>query len=173
MIGGVERRAAALSASARRRVLTTALVLVVVAAVGVGWLGWVALRDAAAEQTRVEALEAAMTRTEQVLSYDTKTLDADLSRAREQVSGGFAAQYESMVQGLIRPAAQAEQIATKADVVRAAVISSGPEQMEAVLYINQVTTAASNPEPINGTNQVRVTMTRTDDKWLISELTPV
>ena len=101
---GATRRASRLSPKARRRLPIALAVLVIAAAVPVGLLSSQAIRLGDIEQNATEALDAAVTSTSQVLSYDSKTLDADLARARAQLSGPFAAQFEETASNAIVPA---------------------------------------------------------------------
>ncbi len=160
--------------SKTRRLIPIALaVLVLATAVAVGLLGWQAIRAADAERTAVGALDAARTNTGQVLSFDSTTIDADLARSRTLVSGTFATQFEQRVSEVIMPAIQQQAITTKAEVVRSALIDARPDQVDALLFVDQTTTTSGNPAPQRTPAQLRVTMTRNvDGRWLISDLQP-
>ena len=142
-------------------------------AVAVAVLGWQAFSDARTQRAQDAALEAARTSTVQVLSYDSKTLDADLARSRGLISGTFAAKFEELASGVIVPAVKQQNLGTKATVARSAVIDAQPDQVRALLFVNQATTVGSDPAPHTASNQVRVTMTWTDGRWLISDLQPL
>jgi Mce-associated membrane protein len=158
----------------RRLVPIVLAVLVLAAAVGVGLLGWQAMRAADAERAAAEALDAARTSTGQALSFDSKTIDADLARSRAVVSGAFAAQFEQRVNEVIMPAVRQQAVTTKAEVVRAALIGVRPGQVDALLFVDQTTTTSARPQPQRTPVQIRVTMTRTDDgRWLLSDLQPL
>ena len=142
-------------------------------AVAVAVLGWQAISDSRAQRAQDTALDAAKTSTTQVLSYDSKTLDADLGRARTLISGAFAAKFEELASSVIVPAVKQQNLGTKATVARSAVIDAQPDQVRALLFVNQTTTVGSDPAPHTASNQVRVTMTWTDGHWLISDLQPL
>lgn len=171
---GATRRTGRLSPKARRRLPITLAVLVIAAAVPVGLLSSQAIRLGDIEQNATEALDAAVTSTSQVLSYDSKTLDADLARARAQLSGPFAAQFEETASNAIVPASQQQDISSKVEVIRSALIDAQQDRAEVLLYLSQTASTSSQPEPQRGIIQVKVTMTRTvDGKWLLSELQPL
>jgi Mce-associated membrane protein len=160
----------------RSRRMLVPIVLAVLAlgsAVAVAVLGWQTFSDARTQRAQDAALEAARTSTIQVLSYDSKTLDADLARSRALISGTFAAKFEELASGVIVPAVKQQNLGTKATVARSAVIDAQPDQVRALLFVNQATTVGSDPAPHTAANQVRVTMTWTDGRWLISDLQPL
>ncbi len=157
----------------RRLIPIVLAALVLASAVAVALLGWQAIRAADAERTEAEALDTARISTGQVLSFDSKTIDADLARARALVSGAFAAQFDQRVNEVIMPAIRQQAITTKAEVVRSALIDARPERVEALLFVDQTTTSSTNPAPQRTPVQVRVTMTNVDGRWLISELQPL
>lgn len=170
----LEPTAAAPPRSQARRLLPIVLAaLLVASAVAVALLGWGAYSESRAQRTQDAALAAARDDTTQVLSYNSTTLDADLARSRALISGGFAAKFEELASSVIVPAVRQQSLSTKATVVRAAVIDAQSDQVRALLFVNQTTTVAGQPAPHNATNQVRVTMTWTDGKWLISDMQPL
>jgi Mce-associated membrane protein len=170
----LEPTAAAPPRSQARRLFPIVLAaLLVASAVAVALLGWGAYSESRAQRTQDAALAAARDNTTQVLSYNSTTLDADLARSRALISGGFAAKFEELASSVIVPAVRQQSLSTKATVVRAAVIDAQSDQVRALLFVNQTTTVAGQPAPHNATNQVRVTMTWTDGKWLISDMQPL
>src|SRR5882757_963616 len=170
----LELTPAAASRSPARRLLPIVLAaLLVASAVAVALLGWGAYSESRAQRTQDAALAAARDNATQVLSYNSTTLDADLARSRGLISGGFAAKFEELAGSVIVPAVRQQSLSTKATVVRAAVIDAQSDQVRALLFVNQTTTVAGQPAPHNATNQVRVTMTWTNGKWLISDMQPL
>jgi Mce-associated membrane protein len=147
--------------------------LVAVSAVVVALLGWQSLSDRRAQDARDQALAAARTDSEVVLSYTPRTLDSDLARSRQLISGEFSAKFDQLASSVVEPATKQVGLATTAKVVRAAVIDANPEQMHALLYISQTSTSTSQPQPKTTANQVKVTMTKARGQWLISEMQPL
>ncbi|MDT7590718.1 MAG: Mce-associated rane protein, partial [Pseudonocardiales bacterium] len=148
-------------------------VLALASLVAVAVLGWQSISASRAQSAQNAALDAARTGTTQVLSYDSKTLDADLAKSRTLISGNFAAKFEDLANSVIVPAVRQQSLSTKANVVRAAIIDAQPEQVQALLFVNQTTSMSSQPAPRSATNQVRVTMTWSDGHWLISDVQPL
>jgi len=150
--------------------------LCVLAAVLVGLLSWLAITAKHAQRDLDTALDAARTRAPLVLSYAPATIDADIAKAREQVSGAFAAQFDQLVNSVVLPATKQQGLASKVDVVHSALVEPVPDPLDhadVLLMVHQVVTG-NNQQPQEGTVQVRVTMTRTaDGRWLISGLQPI
>ncbi|MGH3567000.1 MAG: hypothetical protein ACRDRH_13400 [Pseudonocardia sp.] len=162
------------SPKTRRRLPIALAVLVIASAVSVGLLGSRAITVANTEQNATEALDAAVISTSQVLSYSSKTLDADLARARAQLSGPFAVQFEEMASNLIVPTAQQQDVSSKVEVIRSALIDARPDRAEVMLYLSQTASASSQPQPQQGIIQIKVTMTKAaDGQWRISEMQPL
>ncbi len=168
------KRIGRFSPTGRRLVPIALAVLVIASTVGVGLLGWQSIRAGDAEQNGVAALDAARTRMSVAFSYDSKTLDADLARGREQLTGNFAAQFEQTASKVIVPASRQQAIASTAEVSRAALMNAQEDRAEVLVYLIQTTSTASQPTPQRGVVQIKVTMTRTaDNQWLISEVQPL
>jgi Mce-associated membrane protein len=148
-------------------------VLILVSAIVVGLLGWRVHRDAQAKEDQAAALAAARTGVGLVLSFDPANLDAELASARRVVSGNFAAQFDQLATAVIVPATQQVGLTTKAEVTRLAVIESRPDQIDVLALVKQATSSKAEPTPQAATNQVKVTLTEADGKWLISNMEPL
>jgi len=161
-------------ASRRRTLIRNGLAAaVVLAAALAGVLGWQAYSAAATEDATSAALDAARTRTAELLSYSTPTLDADLARAKQQVTGDFTQRFDQLASTLIAPNTRQQGITTKATVTRAAVIDARSDRVVTLLFVNQATTTNAAPEPIQRTSQAKVTMSKVNGTWLISDVTPI
>jgi Mce-associated membrane protein len=162
-------------APSRPQTLIIALgVLIVVSAVVVGLLAWQSIGDAHTRVDRADALAAARTGATEVLSFDPANLNAQLATARKIVSGTFAAEFEQMSTAVITPATKQLGLTTKAEVIRAAVIDSQLDQADVLLFVKQTTSTKSQPQVKSVTNQMQVTMTKSDDgQWLVSNLQPL
>ncbi|HEY2207019.1 MAG TPA: hypothetical protein VGH99_21375 [Pseudonocardia sp.] len=153
-------------------IVLAALLLVSVAAVGV--LAWQTIGADRTRASRDEAVAAARDEVAQVLSYDSKTLDADLARSRAPVSGTFSAQFNDLINQVIGPAVRQQNMATKAQVLRAAPTQDvRPDQVTVLMFVKQTNTMTGQPQPQETTNQLTVTVTRVGDRWLISNLQPL
>lgn len=147
--------------------------LALVVAVVVGVLAWQSLSDSRTEAAQAQALDTARSSAAQILSYDAKTLDTDVEKSRKLVSGEFAVSFEQLVATVIDPVVKQAGLSNKATVTRAAVIDSRPDQLDALLFVNQTSTAPAQPQPASVMNQIKVTMTKVGDQWLVSGMQPL
>ncbi|WP_245649489.1 twin-arginine translocation pathway signal [Nocardia shimofusensis] len=126
--------------------------------------------DDAAERSVVDA---ATTGTVALLSYAPDTIDADFASAKTHLTGDFLAYYSQFTQQIVAPAAKEKSVATDAAVVRAAVAELTPDRAVVLVFINQTTTSAEKPDPAMTASSVRVSLTKVDDSWRISQFEPV
>ena len=144
--------------------------LCVVAAVVVGLLGWQAIAVARANRDAQQALDSARTRSVLVLSYAPATVDADIAKAREQLAGTFAAEFEQLVNAVVIPATKQQGLASKVEVTHSALLESYPDRADVLLLMHQVVTGDKQPQQ-EGNLQVKVTVTKApDNRWLITNL---
>jgi Mce-associated membrane protein len=148
-------------------------VLVVVFAVVAGVFGSRAYSSAVMQRAPSDAVAAAKSRTAELLSYSAPTLDADLARARQQVTGDFVPRFDQLASTLIGPNTRQQNITTKATVTRAGFVSADSNRVVTLLFIDQVTTTAIRPAPVQSTSQAQVTMTKVGSTWLISDVAPI
>lgn len=156
-----------------RRLLTVWAVVIVVLAIGVGVVFVQAQQYRADEQGRGEALKAAKKNLSEVLSYSFRTIDDDVSRAKEHLTGKFADDFSQFADKLIVPNAKSNQITTDVEVVANSSVDVQDDRVVALLFVNQTTNQKGAKEPRIDGSRIRLTMERIDDRWLISELTPV
>ncbi|MGZ4533683.1 MAG: twin-arginine translocation pathway signal [Mycobacteriaceae bacterium] len=157
-----------------------AVVLALVVAVGVllvlnttGWPLHPKLTSDAVDQARTDGLRAANDDVVALLSYDFKTVDDELKKARESLTGPFLDDYTKLTTTVVAPAAKDQNITTKATVVGSAVVSAEPTHVVALLFINQSTTTKTAPEASSSGSRVTLTMDKVGDRWLVSALSPV
>jgi Mce-associated membrane protein len=150
-------------------VVATALLVTVVLVV----LTVVDWRDASrleeARQARTTAQAAVAERVETLLSYDHETFDEDLEQAREGMTASFQDEYEPTVEE-IRDRALAQRRTQEADVVAVAVVSSSPEEVETLVFVNTTSSRQGAKQQRLMQNRVSVTMVKQGDSWLIDEL---
>ncbi|WP_234807784.1 hypothetical protein [Mycolicibacterium bacteremicum] len=126
--------------------------------------------DAAAEQV---VIDSASTATVTLLSYAPDTLDRDLQRAQELMSGEFLTYYGKFSNEVVAPAVRERGIKASAKVLDVAVMEMHPDSAKVLLFLNQETTSRDRPEPALTASSVVVSMTKADGNWLISALDPV
>lgn len=144
-----------------------ALVLAVTCAV----LRWLIVAQDQSDTARDEAVQAAKEITAEMLSYETETVDQQLTAARDRMTGEFLGKYSAMINEVV-PAAHAQQIAAVAEVLRAGVVSAKPDSAELVLFVNQSVQVGNNM-PQKTASVARATLVKEGDRWMLSEYEPV
>ncbi|MFG1877827.1 hypothetical protein ACGFIV_23525 [Sphaerisporangium sp. NPDC049003] len=137
-------------------------------------VGFIRLRDLrAGESASVEALAAARTYAPDMLSYDYRTIDADLARARGYATGDLAEHYRELTR-VLAPAVRRQQTVQQAVVAAAAVESATPDRVQVLLFMNMGTTKVfpgeKQPQKQVVQNRARFVLVRGEDHWLVSEL---
>lgn len=153
------------------RAATVAVLVVLVAGSGVaaGLLDTRTSNAAATGQEREEAAAAAKTEIPQILSYNYKTLSADLARASADTTGTFSGQFGVLASQYIGPNAVKQQTVTKATVPVAAAVASSGDQVTVLVFLDQSTTSKSQPKPRTSAGQLRVTMQKVKGRWLVED----
>lgn len=162
-------------AGSRSRTLVPLVLGVVILglAIAVGFLAVQAVNTSNAERDRAAALDAARTSAAQALSYNSDTIDADIAKTKALLTGKFAADFDQLATQFLLPASKQAKLSTSAEVTHAAVIESSPQEAKVLLFVNQTVRAATAPQPATGAAGMRVTVTLTDGKWLISNIEPI
>ncbi|OMB94918.1 hypothetical protein A5733_01530 [Mycobacterium sp. NS-7484] len=155
----------------RSRIPLVLAALALVLAVACGVLRWLIVTQHESATARTESVEAAKDITVQMLSYETETVDQQLTAARDRMTGEFLGTYTAMINEVI-PAAHAQQIAAVADVQRVGVVSAKPDRAEVVMYVDQ-SVQVGNKMPEKTLSIVRATMVKEGDQWLLSQYEPV
>lgn len=155
------------------RIAIVAVLAVLVAASGVasGLLATKVSDSSASQQERDAAVAAAKTEIQQILSYNYKTLSADLARASADTTGQFSGEFSVMAAQMIGPQAKQQQTVTKAVVPVAAAVDSTGNQVTVLVFVDQSTTNKQQSKPqVNG-SQLRVTMQKVNGRWLVEQFT--
>ena len=108
-----------------------------------------------------------------VLSYKPESVDQDFSMAEARLTGDFLASYTTLAKDVVGPTAKEKKVTMQASATGAAVESVTPDQASVLVYINQVTTAADNPQTTQSQNAIQVGLTRVDGAWLINQFEPL
>jgi Mce-associated membrane protein len=129
------------------------------------------------QQTDDAARQAATTAAEggavAVLSYSPDTLDRDIATAKSHLTGNFLAYYNKFTQAIMADTARQKQVTTTAEVVEAAVSDLHPDSAVVLVFVNKMTSSEQQPIPAPTPATVRVTMTKINGSWLISEFDPL
>lgn len=149
-----------------------AAILAVLIAVVAVMLGQVQAQ-ASDEGAGQDALKAANDSVGKVLGYSHNTIDDDVANARTLLTGKFAEDYGQLTQSLIVPTAKRDEITSEVRVVSSSVVSAASDKVTALLFVNQTARSKALAQPKVDGSRVRLTLEKVDDRWLISELTPV
>lgn len=129
--------------------------------------------DKAAEQARGDAMDAASRQAVAMLSYDFNTVDSELPKAADGLTGDFRDEYTSLIEQAIIPGAKEKQLTVKVDVSAASIVSASPDDATVLLFLNQVTTSKDNPQAVTTGSRIRVMLQHVDGSWKVSQLTPI
>lgn len=113
-------------------------------------------------------LAQARTAAEAALSYDHRTLDQDVARARGLMTPAFQRSYDKLVESL-RTNATRQSAHASAVVVRAAISGEKQDRAQALLFVDQHISRSGHEVEATGSVAV-VTMVLNDDRWLMASL---
>jgi len=160
--------------TARRRLALSLVACVLTALVVVDLL---LIRATRREEADLSAQQSALSRAEKLvptlLSYDYRSLDADLARARLTTTGDFRTDFDELLADVVRPKAASRKVTTSAVIADAGVISGTDERVELLLFVTQTSTSSKRKAPSVTGSRLEVRMVKTPDGWLISALDPV
>lgn len=127
----------------------------------------------ATAHARHDAMHAATVAVRDLLSYDYRTLDTDVRKAKADTTGAFAQQYAQTAGQLLGEAKQLKAI-VQASVGLPGVVSAGRDQVVVLVFVDQasVKQLPGQKAPTTRIDQSRVqlTMTKVGGKWLVSAL---
>ena len=167
----IARRAGRIPAGWRIATVTVLTLLVAGSGVAAGILDTQTSNNTSTQQERDAAVAAAKTEIPQVLSYNYKTLSADLARASADTTGQFSGQFGVLASQLIGPNAKKQQTVTKAAVPVAAAVDSSGNQVTVLVFVDQSTTSKAQPKAQTNASQLRVTMQKVNGRWLVEQFT--
>lgn len=156
------------------RVLAYAVLpaIALVLAMAAGYLKWTASSTRESDTARIESVQAATDGTIKLLSYHPDTVERDLGSARDLLSGSFRDSYSSLTNDVVIPGAKQKQISAAATVPGATSMSASRNHAVVLVFVNQ-TVIVGNDAPSSTTSAVKVTLDKSDGRWLISDFTPV
>lgn len=138
-----------------------------------GLLSAQASSDAAAQANAAAATAAAKKEMPQLLTWNYKTIAADLKRASADTTGQFAGEFSVMASQDIGPeAVQQKTVATAVAPVVAPVASSG-DQVSVLVFADQSVTNKVQPKPQIEGSELLVTMQKVNGRWLIAMYEPM
>jgi len=141
-------------------------------ALAAGYLKWTASAVSDSDTARIESVQAATDGTIKLLSYHPDTVERDLGSARDLLSGSFRDSYSSLTNDVVIPGARQKQISAVATVPGATSMSANRDHAVVLVFVNQ-TVIVGKDAPSSTTSAVKVTLDKSDGRWLITDFTPV
>lgn len=120
---------------------------------------------------RDEGMQTAARLTQKVLSYDWKTIDADIKANQAVLAPSFRKEYAKTIAGVKQKTIK-NQVTLKATAAATSIVSATEDKVVALVFVNQVTTAKGTPNQRVDGSRVLVTLTRSGGDWRISKLKP-
>jgi len=160
------------------RLLVGLVVLCLVLAAVAGFAWWRVENPSADEESagpitsadaRDAGLQAATRLTQKVLSYDWKTIDEDVEASEKLLAPSFRGEYSKAMDG-VKAQTVKNQVKLTADPVATSVVSASARKVEALVFVNQVTTAKGTENQRLDQNRVLVTLTRDGGEWRVSKM---
>ncbi|GAB6984939.1 hypothetical protein [Nocardioides pyridinolyticus] len=121
--------------------------------------------------TRAEAVRTAAQSTEEILSTSFEDYDEQVERATAKMTDTFAAEYRETSDG-IRDRFLDQRTTLQVKAVEQSVVRASPEQVQALLFLDQYVEKRENGRPATDFAQYRalVTVVHTDRGWLVSDI---
>lgn len=132
-----------------------------------GWLWWDGSARSAAEVAGAEAVAAARESIVAMGSYQPETAEANLTAARDRLTGAFRDAYNQAIQTVAIPNAVSRKMSSTVSVPAAGVISADSDRAVLLAYVDQSLTVAGE-KPVANPARYRVTMERVDGRWLLA-----
>jgi Mce-associated membrane protein len=119
------------------------------------------------------AMTSARERIPAMLSYKYTNVDSYIATAPDNATGQFKKDFTELITRVIAPAARAQKIVTTAQVKSVGVIEAHSDSVTVLVMLDQTTTSKKTKGARVDGSRVRVVMTLTGGKWLVSSLTPI
>ncbi|MET8654441.1 h domain protein [Nocardia aurea] len=125
------------------------------------------------EVARDEAVTAAQRTVSAMFTYDYGSVDTELPKAADNLSASFREDYLKLITQAIAPGAKEKQLTVNATTQAGGVVEAERSHVVVLLFLNQVTTSKDTPQGTTTGSRVRVTLDKTDDRWLVDSVNPV
>lgn len=122
--------------------------------------------DRAVERAREDARAAAESEAKDLLSYNYRTLDYDLSKARSEMTPGMARSYSDYWR-IFRPSVEKSMTQALTQIEVTGVTDATPTRVEVVLFVKMISVNAAHKEPQVDTSWPRLELRKIGKKWLI------
>jgi Mce-associated membrane protein len=124
------------------------------------------VHDRAVERARDDARAAAQSEAKDLLSYNFRTLDYDLSKAKSEMTPDMAKSFDAYWQ-IFRPSVLKSQTQALTQIQVTAVTDATPTRVDVVLFVKMISVNAAHKEPQVDTSWPRLQMRKVGKKWLI------
>ena len=104
-----------------------------------------------------------------VLSYDYRQLDQDQATAAGYLTDSYNDEYDRVWERL-DDVAPKDQTVVQVEVVDSAIVRTGDDRVDVLLFIDRPTTQGDQPTPVVSKDQVTARMVLSDGTWLIDGL---
>jgi Mce-associated membrane protein len=146
--------------------------LALLLALGAGYLKWQNSSARDAQLAGVQSVRSATDGTVALLSYQPDTVEQDLGVASDRLTGDFRNAYTSLTRDVVIPGSKEKHISAVANVAAAASASATENHAVVLVFVNQTIIVGSDAPSVTA-SAVRVTLDKTDGRWLISAFDPV
>jgi hypothetical protein len=120
----------------------------------------------AVKRAREDALAAAQSSAKDLLSYNYRTLDYDLGKARAEMTPAMARSYDAYWR-LFRPSVEKSQTQALTQIQVAGVTQATRDRVEVLLFVKMISVNAAHKEPQVDTSWPRLQMKKVGKRWLI------
>jgi Mce-associated membrane protein len=122
-------------------------------------------------RVRAEALSAAKSEVPVILSYDYRSFDAGVSKAKAQLTGRAVTDYTTAMATSIKPTAVKNKVVVQAQTDGAGIESVSPDgkQVTVVVIGEQKVTNSTLSAPRTDLFRVRATLDLVSGHWLVSK----
>jgi Mce-associated membrane protein len=155
----------------RRGAIALAVAVLVVAAAVAGLWLQTNQSDRRAAGGRA-ALTAGTAAAQVVFSYDYRTFDAGVVKAKSYLTGDFAKEYAQTTASL-KATAQQEQAVVQAQVSAASVVQVTGDRVELLVYLNQYRRNTNITGEKVDQNRVVLTLVRVGGEWKVSQASAI
>jgi Mce-associated membrane protein len=151
------------------------LAALIVAALVLDGMSWQADRNHRAMNTdRGDALVAATSGAQKALSFDYRTINADIARAKAMATGPFLSDYTKTAASLLKEVGPLKAIA-QATVQSGSVVNAANGRVTVLLFVDQAAVmqqpGSKTPDTKIVQYRVQMTMQKLHGRWLVYSLT--
>ncbi|HKP42996.1 hypothetical protein [Mycobacterium sp.] len=137
-----------------------------------GYLKWLDSSVRGSQVAAAQSVRAATEDTITMLSYRPDSVDKDLTKAMDRLTGAFRDSYTRLINEVVIPGAKEKRISAVATVPAAASLSATEKHAVVLVFVDQTTTIGNDP-PSATASSVRVTLEKIGEKWLVSQFEPI